>query len=319
MTVQASAQWRRQGMSRRSRSSIPALGALLLGFPAAAAEPAQYHKTYHFDAGRTLQAEPPSPAPAPDEVSRQVSELQAKQAELNGRLAALDYGRSYKSSLANAAGIFPLTVTRFSCTCAHNDEDKTCEGLTSRLGNLAVIRDVPFMRKGNTVMAIRSQGLVDESTGRADTVDALFNGGIYWTGRITGTAYAYNLLLFKSQKDQCVGNLEEHIDLSRPVNGIDAGLYQCEIAYHLQNESNGPDGKPTLPRDVSAYCSPAELKQVADCYAASAEFNAHAARGAPDLPALAETARALCAAIPAKRAYQEYDALLNGIRYGGGR
>ena len=306
-----------------SKSIVPALVVSLLSFPAAAADAPQYHRTYHFDAGRALQADPPSPAPAPDEVSRQVSELQAKQAALNGRLAALDYGRSYRSSPPDAAGVFPLTVTRFSCSCAHNDEDKICEGLTSRLGNLAVIRDVPFMRKGNTVMAIRSQGLVEEDgSGKADTVDALFNGGIYWTGRITGTAYAYNLLLFKSQKDQCVGNLEEHIDLSRQVSGIDASLYQCEVAYHLQNESNGPDGVPTLPRDVSAYCSPAELKQVAGCYAASAEFNARAARaarGAPDLPALAETAHVLCAAVPAKRAYQEYDALLNGIRPGGGK
>jgi hypothetical protein len=291
MTVRAGAQWRRLGMVRRSWPSMPALGALLLSLPAAAAEPAQYHRTYHFDAGRTLQADPPSPAPAPDEVSRQVSELQAKQFVLNGRLAALDYGRDFGSSAPDVAGVFPLTVTRFSCSCAHGDEDKTCEGLTSRLGNLAVIRDVPFMRKGNSVMAIRSQGLMEGSSGKADTVDALFNGGIYWTGRITGAAYAYNLLLFKSQKDQCVGNLEERIDLSRPVSGIDASLYQCEVAYHLQNESNGPDGKPTLPRDVSAYCSPAELKQVADCYASSAEFNTHAARGAPDLPALAETAR----------------------------
>ena len=319
MTVQASVQEQRQGVAWRSRSSMPALGALLLSLPAAATEPAQYHKTYRFDPGRILQADPPSPAPAPDEVSRQVSELQARQAVLNGRLAALDYGQSYRSSPPNAAGIFPLTVTRFSCTCARNDEDKTCEGLTSRFGNLAVIRAVPFMRKGSAVMAIRSQGLVDESTRRADAVDALFNGGIHWTGRITGTTYAYNLLLFKSQKDQCVGDLEEHIDLARPVSGIDVGLYQCEVAYHLRNESNGSDGKSTLPRDVSAYCSPAELKQVTGCYAASAEFNAHAARGAPDLPALTETARALCAAVPAKRAYQEYDALLNGIRCGGGR
>lgn len=301
------------------KSIKPALAALLFNLPAVAAEPAQYHRTYHFNVDRVLQADPPSPAPAPDEVSRQVSELQQKQAALNGRLAALGYGRDFGSSAPDAAGVFPLTVTRFSCSCAHNDEDQTCEGLTSRLGNLAVIRNVPFMRKGNSVMAIRSQGLVENSSDKADTVDALFNGGIYWTGRITGTAYAYNLLLFKSQKDQCVGNLEERIDLSRPVSGIDAGLYQCEVAYHLQNESNGPNGTPTLPRDMSAYCSPAELKQVSDCYAASAEFSAHALRQAPDLPALAETARVLCAAVPAKRAYQEYDALLSGIRYGGSR
>ena len=134
MTDQASAQERRQGVAWGSQSSMPALGALLLSLPAAATEPAQYQKTYRFDPGRILQAGPPSPAPAPDEVSRQVSELQARQAVLNGRLAALDYGRSYRSSPPDAAGIFPLAVTRFSCTCARNDEDKTCEGLTFRLG-----------------------------------------------------------------------------------------------------------------------------------------------------------------------------------------
>lgn len=123
----------------------------------------------------------------------------------------------------------------------------------------------------------------------------------------------------KAQKNRCAGNLDERIDLTHPVCGIDARLCWRDVAYYLQNESNGSDEAPTLPRDVSAYCSPAELKQVAKYYAASAELNVHASCWAPDLPALAETAHALCAALPTRWAHQEYDAHSNGIRHGSGK
>ncbi len=259
------------------RTAALILLALLPALPVAAADGPQHHRTYHFNADRSLREDAPTQAPPPDEVIRQVSVLQRMQVQLNQRLAALDYGQAYKARPADIAGIYPLTVTRFSCTCAHNDADQTCEGLASRLGNLKVITNVPFMRKDSTVVAIRSQGLVDEGTGRADTVDALFNRGIYWTGQLTGTAYEYNLMLLKSQKDQCVGNLEERIDLATKVGDIDADLYQCEAAFHLQMESNGSAGQPTLPQTLPAYCSPQDEKTVADCYGASAAFSAQEA------------------------------------------
>ena len=123
----------------------------------------------------------------------------------------------------------------------------------------------------------------------------------------------------KAQKGQPVGNLDERIDLTCPVRGIDARLCRCDVAYHLQNESNGSEGAPTLSRDVSADCSPAELKPVANRYAASDELNAHASCRAPDLPALAETARDLCAAVPARWTHQEYGAHSNGMRHGSGK
>ncbi|AUX38850.1 uncharacterized protein SOCE26_002300 [Sorangium cellulosum] len=227
---------------------------------------------------------------------------------------ALNYAENYKNKAPTLAGVYPLTVTRFTCTCARNDEDKMCEQITARMGNLRIIKNVPFMRKGNAVIGMRSQGLVDESTGKTDTVDALFNGGIYWTGKLTDETYEYTLHLFKSEKDQCVAELEEKYDFAHKVREVDPGMYECEGAYHFQNESNGPPGKPTLPRTLSKYCSPQEEAQVTECYTAAAAFNT-APSDSQNLPALAETARKACISVPAKRLYQEYDAFMKGIRY----
>ncbi|HEX8538757.1 MAG TPA: hypothetical protein VF664_14905, partial [Cystobacter sp.] len=121
------------------------------------------------------------------------------------------------------------------------------------------------------------------------------------------------LRVFKSGKDQCIGKLEEGLDLHQKVKDIDPGMYQCEVAYHFQKESTDETGQPTLPRELSDYCTPEQERQVTDCYTASAAF---AATSDPaELPTRADKARQECQPVPAKRYYQAYDALLKGIRY----
>ena len=228
----------------------------------------------------------------------------------------MDVREAFRDLPPAQAGIYPLKVAQFTCSCEHDDADGMCAQLADRLGNLRLITEVPFMRRGNVVFAIRSHGLVDPATGRAESVDALFGGGIYWIGTLDERSYDYDLLMFRSGKDQCVGRMTEAIDLSRKLADIDPGLYQAEIAFHLQTESNDANGQPTLSRTLADYGSPAEIAQVAACYAASTAFGTAAAAGAPEgLEQLAEAARTACVAIPAKRYYQGYEAFLRGIRY----
>ncbi|MFY0576736.1 hypothetical protein ACN28S_22505 [Cystobacter fuscus] len=273
----------------------------------------RYHQEYVFNADRTLRAEPSSSPPPPGSIARQLESLRDKRVQMNESLQALDYRGTYRERTPDTVGIFPLTVTRFTCSCEHDDADHMCEELTARLGNLRVITRVPFMRKADMVMGIRSQGLVDPAAGTSDTIDTLFNGGIYWEGHLTDQQYAIQLRMFKSGKDQCIGKLEEAIDLTQKVKDIDPGMYQCEVAYHFQKESTDAAGQPTLPRVLSDYCTPEQERQVTDCYTASAAF---AATSDPaELSTRADRAREVCQPVPAKRYYRAYDALLKGIRY----
>ncbi len=274
-----------------------------------------YHKTYRLSADNSLVEEPASDVPPAGSIAALLYDLRRRQAGLDARLASRHAVGEMRNAPPSLAGIYPLKVKRFTCSCECGDEDGMCEQLTDRLGNLKVITEVPFMRRGNMVFAIRSQGLVDPATGRTESVDALFGGGILWEGSLDDRAYDYDLLMFRSGKDRCVGRMTETIDLTRKLSDIDPGLYQAEIAYHLQTESNDAYGRPTLGRVLGDYAPADAVDQVAACYAASAAFGAAAASGSSNLPELAEVARRACTATPGKRYYQAYEAFLRGILY----
>jgi hypothetical protein len=274
----------------------------------------KYHKTFRLADDNTLVEEIPTSIPAAGSIAALASSLRERQQALNTRLAALDFRTGFRDSPPDQAGIYPLKVTRFTCSCEGHDEDGMAEQLTARLGNLRIITQVPFMRKGEMIFAIRSQGLVDSATGIAESVDALFGGGIFWTGKLDQNRYDYELLMFGGQKDQFVGRMTESIDLTRKLGDIDPGLYQAEVAYHFENESNDDSGKPTLSRVVSDYGSQHEIEAVRQCYGASARFGASPISG-NEWRDLAENARVACRLVPGKRYYQAYDAYMRGIRY----
>lgn len=275
----------------------------------------RYHRTYRLSDDMSLVEEAPASTPQAGAIAAEVAELQHRQADLNRRLQALDVARDYRDQAPSIAGIFPLSVVNFTCSCECEDDDGMCEQLTERLGNLKVITEVPFMRKGNLIFAIRSQGLVDSATGAAESVDSLFNGGIYWRGDVNEQRYDYELLMFRIGKDKCVGRMTESIDLTRKLGDIDPGMYQSEVAYHLEKESADASGQPTLGRQLDAYGSAREIEQVAQCYLNSLAFSNAVKNGSGDLPALAEAARLACIPVPGKRYYQAYEAFLQGIRY----
>lgn len=274
-----------------------------------------YHKTYRLSADNSLVEEPTSDHPAAGSIGALLDELRRRQAALNARLTSREIIEEMRHAPPILAGIYPLKVTRFTCSCECGDEDGMCEQLTDRLGNLKVITEVPFMRRGNIIFAIRSQGLIDPATGGAESLDALFNGGILWEGTLDERAYDYDLLMFRSGRDRCVGRMSESVDLTRKLSDIDPGLYQSEIAYHLQTESNDAQGVPTLGRNVGDYGSAAEMEQVAACYAAAAAFSAAASSNNGMLDELADVARLACTSVPGKRYYQAYEAFLRGIGY----
>lgn len=267
----------------------------------------RYHRTYRLAPDNTLVEYQPEFVPQAGSVARELAGLCAAHTRLDTRLRTAEVRAQVREQPPLQAGVYPLTVTHFSVSCEHDDLDGAAELITSRLDNLRIIREVPFMRRGEVVFAIRSQGLLDPATSRAESVDALFGGGIYWRGTLTAQRYDYELLFFHSGADQCVGRMTESIDLTRKLGDLDPGLYQTEVAYHLDRESDN-----ALPRDLRDYGSPDEIAQVHACYAASAEFAAAAARR-EELAPLAEHARVACAAIPGKRYYQAYAAFLEGF------
>lgn len=278
------------------------------------AETIRYHRQFGLSADNLLVEQEPGAAPAMGSVARELEELQLRQHALNARLTAIDAGREL-SAAPTQAGVYPLKVTSFTCRCEGHDEDGAAELLIRRLGNLQVITEVPFMRKGNIVFAIRAQGLVDADTGRVECVDALFGGGIYWHGTLNGNRFDYELLMFRSGKDRFVGRMSESIDLSKKVGDIDPEMFQAEVAYHLHHESNDSRGNPTLARGLADYANEERLTQVAACYGASARFATAVETGRDDLHHLAENARSACVMVPGKRYYQAYEAFLQGFSY----
>ncbi len=274
-----------------------------------------YHKAYRLTEDNDLVEYEPAQVPRAGTVARQLATLREQQADLNRRLSSAAILAELESNAPVQAGVYPLTVTEFTCSCEGDDEDGTAAQLTSRLGNLKVITEVPFMRKGNIVFAIRSQGLVDPVSGAAESVDALFQGGIYWRGTVSEERYDYSLMMFRSGKDQFVGEMTESINLTRKLGDINPDIYQAEVAYHLSRESDDASGRPTLSRSLADYASAADLDEVEHCYIASAAFSQAVGQGRDDLPQLAEAARTACAAVPGKRYYQAYDAYLEGFRY----
>lgn len=274
-----------------------------------------YHRRYSLSPTHELVEIDAGEAPAKGSLQTEFDALRRRHGILNEKLSSPTTEMQIRRSSPESAGIYPLRVTSFTCSCEGRDEDGAAAQLTERLGNLRIITQVPFMRKGNVVFAIRSQGLVNPRTGAFESVDSLFNGGIYWRGRLTGQRLDYELLVFRRGKDTFIGRMSESLDLSRKVGDIDPALYQAEVGYHLDRESNDSAGRPTLTRPLELYGSSARIEQVTSCYRASAAFGAAAKSGQGDLMALARDARNACVAIPAKRSYQAYDAWLYGIGY----
>lgn len=274
-----------------------------------------YHRTYTLSDRNELVEQPVTNVPLKGSVAAELEVLRERQRNLNERLSSAEVEAEIASAPSQLAGIYPLKVVDFTCSCEGNDEDEAATQLADRLGNLRIITQVPFMRRGNVIFAIRSQGLLDPETGEVECVDALFGGGIYWRGRLTPERFDYELLMFKSGKDQFVGRMSESIDLTRKVGDIDPGLYQAEVGYHLDRESNDRQGLPTLARSLDVYGRPGEMDQIVACYAASAAFGVAVKSDTADLPALAAAARIACTAVPGKRYYQAYEAWLHGLGY----
>ncbi len=274
-----------------------------------------YHRTYTLSGGNRLVEEKPASIPAEGSVREELERLRARQQLVNRELDSPRVERVVAETPAEQAGIYPLKVTRFTCSCEGDDEDGVAELLTRRLDNLRVITEVPFMRKGDVVFAIRSQGLLNPHTGHVRSVDALFNGGIFWEGEVDGNTFNYDLFMFRSGRDSFVGRMTESIDLTRKLGDIDPEIYQTEVAFHLDRESNDSEGKPTLSRRLDAYGSPDQIERVARCYGASARFGSAVQGNGGDLRGLAADARNACAVVPGKRYYQAYEAFLQGIIY----
>ena len=274
-----------------------------------------YHKSYVLNEANDLVEVTPQSIPRAGSILEEIARLKARHSDLNSRIRTVDAGGALRQLAASQVGVYPLKVVSFSCSCECEDQDGMCEQLTGRLGNLKVITEVPFMRKGNMIFAIRSQGLVDPVSGAAESVDSLFNGGIYWIGSLDATKYDYELIMFRSSKDNCIGRMTESIDLTRKLSDIDPSIYQSEVGYHLQNESADSIGRPTLERNLDDYGSIEELEQVAQCYISSSAFAAAVKEGKADLLDLSEAARLACRPVAGKRYYQQYEAFLSGISY----
>lgn len=274
-----------------------------------------YSKRYALDARNELVEVPAGDLPIAGSVAADFEKFRRRQRGLEARLSSSAIERALKDDPAVDAGIYPLKVRTFTAQCEGADLDGTARQLTERLGNLRIIDKVPFMRRGNIVFGIRSQGLVDGRTGFTESLDTLFGGGIYWHGTITPTRFEYELVLFKRGRDTFVGRMTETIDLTRKLGEIDPGLYQTEVAYHLDRDSSDRGGRPAIPRRLAAYGSPDQIARVRDCYEASAAFSDAAQRGSDTLEALAGNARVACADVPGKRYYQAYEAWLRGFAY----